>query len=160
MKKSQLLYVSLFICAILCLPLSTSYAAPNQSISVAWADYTPGNVIGYGQPADHEYFAMFIMNTANQRMNNIRFTFYDLQGNNVTKGGTYYQYPSEIPALGSVPINLTQLVQNQSNNNACSIKITWDGGGNVKPFVYLRIIIQDINDSFLQMLVIPVSNPN
>lgn len=159
MKKSQLLYVSLFICVVLCLPLSTSTAATNKSVSIAWANYD-GTVIGDVQGTDHEYFALFITNTENQKMNNITFTFYDPQGNNVTKGGAYYQYPNEIPAHGSVAIDLTQLVQNQSNNTGCSIIISWNGGGNVHPFMYIRMIIQDINNNFLQMLVLPFSNPN
>ncbi len=117
MKKSISLSVSLFIFIVLCLSVSTTNAAPNRTDQayVSFGNYNPTSgelEIIPGSPADHADDILIITNPNNQKLTNIRFIFYDAQGNNITLGGNYYLYPNEIPAHGETVISLNQLVLN------------------------------------------------
>jgi hypothetical protein len=165
MKKGMLLRISLFICIALCLSVSISNAAPNRTdrAFMFYADLNsaPGDLTGaHGSPADHIDMWLSFMNYGNRKVTNIKFKFYDGQGNNITIGGNYYAYPDEIPAHGSLFLSVNQLVQNYSNSKLCSMEIIWDTAGDIKSQVTLIGTIKDVNGNFLQQMIFPLYSPN
>jgi hypothetical protein len=164
MKKSISLCVALFMCVFILLSASTSQAADfrNRAFSVYGnMNPTSGELTGvYGVNADHMDIQLLMMNHGASVLTNIRFKFYDGNGNNVTVGGGYYQYPNTIAAHGAIVVNVNQLIANYSTTKFCSMEISWDYTEDVKPEISLQAMVKDINNNFLQNIFIPITNPN
>jgi hypothetical protein len=160
MKKGLLsLFVGLFTCIALCLSVATSNAAPNQSNKayIFYGGHIGSNVVQslYGSKVDHIDGHLMITNHGNKKITNLRFKFYDQQGNNVTVDGDYYLYPNQIPAHGATFIVLNQLVQDHSNNGICSIEIIWDSNLDIAPQIITQFIFRDADNTFLFDFMLP-----
>lgn len=165
MKKSISLCFALFVCMFILILASTSQAGVDfrNRAFILYGNLNPtsGEMTGsYGVNADHMDIVLNFSNHGASTLTNIRFKFYDVNGNNVTVGGGYYQYPNTIPAHGGTFIVLNQLIQNYATTKYCSVEISWDYTEDVKPHIIMNGIVKDINNNFLQNVVIPVTNPN
>jgi hypothetical protein len=162
MKKSLSLRMVLFVFISFFLSISISNAAGTGRAFTFWGNFnpTPFDVQAvFGAPAYNIDIALDFMNHGNRNLTNIRFYFYDANGNNVCADGAYYQYPNEIAAHGVALIDVRDLVQNHSTTKFCSIEITWDDRGDVKPQILIQGSLKDVGGNFLSTQMLFIYNP-
>lgn len=162
MKKATFLSVSLFICMFICISVSTSNAATDRAF-ITYGNLNPvsGEIAGvFGEGADHIDMYLNFTNHSNQVISNIRFRFFDGNGNNVTYNGGYYEYPNSIPAHGANLINFNQIVSNYSTNKICSAEISWETNARIRPQILFQAFVKDENGNFKQDIMMTLASPN